>query len=156
MAQQLRRLGYSKNIELPILQNTLTKLRFSDSVLLLDKVLVHGLAVIAYIEKSPDSRDILPYAEHLKCYLTLAGYKNEQYNNRYSLGIFMQGFFPNLLFFTPKLISIRNSFIEIPAISTFVIPPAGYAMVFTVFYDLYDPKKHRVNNWGELLNDDEE
>jgi hypothetical protein len=154
MAQQIRRLGLSKNIEVPVLVNTKTKFEFSDSILLLNKVLIHGIQVHLETERSPEFRQVLPFVNMQQTYLTLAGYRNEQYNTRFPLINFMDGNFPNLIFFKPKLVSIRKSFIEIPAIAGLVIPAGGYSIPFTIYYDMYDPKKHIVNKWGILQNDD--
>lgn len=156
MAQQIRKLGFSKNIEASILVNTKIRFGFSDSVLLLDKVLIHGIMIATDTLKSPRYLDVLPVADTKKAYLTLAGYSNEQYNAKFPLITFMDGASSNIFFIKPKIISIRNSFIELPDAGSLVIPASGYAITLAIFYDLYDEKIHKINSKGELINDTSE
>ena len=163
MSIQIRRLGLSKTIEVPIFTFSKTTFRFADNLLLLDKVLVHALFVSLNVERT--------LAGHIPVigngYLTLAGYNNEQHNSKMPLYLFkldqsqniLLNIFPfnmiqaSPLFFKPKLISFRNSFLEFVASPFAILPPEGLSVQLTVFYDLYDEKIHKLNSWGELIED---
>jgi hypothetical protein len=160
MSRQIRRLGLSKNVEIPILTTTVKSFRFSDSILSLDQVLIHAIFVQTNGVKSPEFRPLLPYFELTKGFITLAGYKNEQYNSRFPFKNFRTNLAPllttyglDLMFIKPKLISLRHSSVDLPDIGSVVLPAEGYSISLTVFYDLFDEEKHKLNSWGELIEE---
>ncbi len=160
MARQLRRLGMSKTVEVPILVNTKTTFQFSDSIILLDKVLIHGFYVRAGGDKTSGFRQCLPLGNIMSSFLNLYGYNQQQFNYQFPLNLFKTEDFWGTIRFTmepiflkPKLVSIRNSSLFIPGAGALVIPPDGFGLDICFFYELYDPEKHKLNEWGELLND---
>ncbi len=161
MSRQLRRLGLSKTIEVFVETSAKTVFNFSDNILLLDKVLTHAIYISLNCSKSLAFNDMMQLLAVNQGYITLAGYKNEQYNVRLPFNMFPfgvlgptgavgapGGFSP--FFFKPKLISYRNSFIEFPA-GSIVVPAGGLAVQLTIFYEPYNENVHQLNNWGELI-----
>jgi hypothetical protein len=129
---------------------------------LLDKVLVHAIFITTDQSKSQNFGNVLPIAKIREGYISLAGYNNEFYNTRLPLSFWESrtGYLEysptgrcNTLFFKPRLLSIRNSFIEFPSIASWVLPDGGYTVPLTFFYEKYDTEKHELNSWGELIND---
>lgn len=148
---QLRELGLSQTVEILIETNTTTKFKFSDNLINLDNALVHAIALgSGVIGKSVTNKTVLDFIYMNSTYLTLMGYKNEQFNYRLPLRFFFTNDNP-VLFIKPKLISFRNSYIEFPDAATLVIPPGGYAVVFTIFYEKFDPLRHQLDKGGELI-----
>lgn len=150
---QLRELGLSQTVEVLIDTTANTKFRFSDNLINLDNALVHAIALgSGIIGKSVSTRTVLDFIYLNSTYLTLMGYQNEQFNYRLPLRFFFTNDNP-ILVIKPKLISFRNSYIEYPEAATLVIPPGGYAVLFTVFYEKYDPVKHKLDKGGELIEE---
>ncbi|MFZ4056965.1 MAG: hypothetical protein ACOYKE_02450 [Ferruginibacter sp.] len=154
MGSQLKILGRSETIELPILNNKVREYKFGDSETVLDKVLVHGVCIhTADLVKSPQSRTMLPDAELKQGFITLADGKNQKYNANLPI----ETFFKNqnfILFFKPRMISVRASSILLPNAANLVIPADAYAIVVTLFYEEFDATKHNVNGIGELVEED--
>lgn len=165
MSFQLRRFDYSKNVDILIDSQTKKKFTFSDSVLLLDKVLIHGFSYVNRLTRVSDGvqeTGLAIYLQTKQIYLTLAGYKNEQYNSKFPF-LFMHErignqfeksifFLPTPVFITPRLLSIRNSFIEIPSIAGWgAFPPGGYILTMTFFYEPFNEQTHQVDDWGLLV-----
>ncbi len=161
MSRQLRRLGLSKTIEVPILVNTRKVFQFSDSILLLDKVLVHAFYIRTTGDKTTGYHSRLPLPFITTSFLNLYSYGNQQINYQFPLSLFKTELLWDSpgsttmepVFLKPKLISIRNSSLLVSEAGSMVIPPDGYGVDITFFYELYDPQKHKLNDWGELLND---
>jgi len=151
VTQQLRELGLSQTIEIFIDVNTVSKFRFSDSLINLDNIVVTAIGIGDFnIIKSPTNRTILNWDKLYSSYLTLMGYDSNLFNDKLPLYLFIRNDF-DVLFLKPKKISFRNSYIEIPDVSALVIPAGGYSVVFTVFYENYDPLKHKFDKSGELI-----
>ncbi len=163
MSRQIRPLTNSKNVELVIKNGLQQRFLFSDSVLLLDKVLINGIFISSLAERTPEYRLIPPFNNVSAGYLTLKGYDNQNYNERMPLNAFLYRSYGlaglnysnwiDILFIKPKLISIRNSFVEFPNIASWIIPAEGFGLSFTIFYEIFNPAIHQLNNMGELIND---
>jgi hypothetical protein len=149
---QVREIGRSYTVELPILSNTNSKFSFGDNETALDNVLVTGISVLpSLIGKSPAGRALLQNGDILKGFITLADKSKKEYNKSMPLELFLRT--DSIIHIKPKLISIRNCYVDLPLIGEVVIPagpPAGLAIVFTIFFDPYDPKIHKINSIGEL------
>jgi len=151
VTKQLREFGLSQTIELFIDTNTITKFRFSDNLVNLDNALVTAIYVgDSGMLKSPSNKTVLDYGQMNSCYITLMGANGVEFNHRLPFEPFISSGVP-YIFIKPKLISFRNSFVEFPDVASLVIPAGGYSIVFTVFYELYDPMKHKFDKSGELI-----
>ena len=107
--------------------------------------------VPSLLSLAPSGRPLLPATEIVKGYLTLVDKEKNEYNKDLPLELFLRN--DAITHIKPKLISIRNCYVNLPLIGTVVIPvgpPAGYGLVFVFFYDPYDPNKHRINSIGEV------
>ncbi len=151
---QVREIGRSYTVELPILSNTTSKFSFGDNETALDNVLVHALSMpTSLLIKAPSGRTLLNYAETAKGYITLADADKKEYNRQIPLELLLRNDNP-IIHIKPKLISIRNCFVDLPLIGAVVIPagpPAGNSIVFVFFYEPYNPEIHRIDSWGELI-----
>lgn len=142
--RQLKEIGLSHTVELPILTNTQSKFSFGDNEVVLDDVVIHGISIpIDNITVAPSGRAILPIIELQKGFITLADAAKKEFNAQMPLEIFVR--YEPIIYFKPRRISVRNSYVDFPLINAVAIPagpPAGYAVVFTFYYDRYDPEKH--------------
>lgn len=150
------------NAEVIVRTNTTTRFGFTDQNLLLDNAIIHGFYIATSIERTPLFYLRMVDALLRTGYITLSGYNNQQFNYRLPISIlrirwaYFGPFQENAIqfvFMRGRRINIRNSHVEFPTIKDFVIPAEGYAVPFTFFYEEYDPAKHQLNEWGELLND---
>lgn len=154
ITQQLREFGLSQTIELFIDTNTVTKFRFNDNLVNLDNALIHAIYIgDAAMGKSPTNKTVLNYAQLNNSFLTLMGINNIEFNHRLPFSVFINANIP-ALFVRPKLISFRNSFVDFPDAAGLVIPAGGYSILFTVFYEKYDPSKHKLDIGGELIENE--
>ena len=164
MAFQLKRLGLSSNVEVLIKTNSTTKFFFTDNNLMLDNKLVHGLYVPQGILKTPGNVDIAPANVVNSAMLTLYGNRDQQFNSRFPLNsngytlspAYFGGLLFEIIYFTPKLINIRNSIIEIPNIAGVILPTGGYSIMLTFFYEKYNPAVHQLDDWDELISDEDD
>lgn len=142
----------SETVEVFILNNTAQKYNFPDNQTNLDDSLVHGFTVhSSSIAKSLKGKDLLHNDEVRKGFLTLADIGNRQYNAVLPLNAMLV---TPVLFIKPRMFNIRNSYIDLPQISSYVGLPAGGAVILiTFFYNRYDPAKHILNGIGELESD---
>ena len=161
---QLRNVGHSKNIEVKILTNTKTRFGFSDNIILLDKAIVHGYSILMSNIKTPSFTDNVGLNILSQSFITLSGNNDEQFNIRMPLLPFFKRIntfsgvlyvFDKMLFIKPKMINWRNCFIDIPDIGSTTIPSGGLAICLTIFYDPYNPDKHKLNGVGELIESDQ-
>ena len=152
---QVREIGRSYTVELPIFSNTSTKFSFGDSETALDNVLITGLSVVPnLLTLAPSGRQIMQTVDIVKGYITLADKNKTEYNKQMPLELFMRN--DAIIHIKPKLISIRNCYVDLPLISGIAIPagpPPGLAIVFAFLYEPYDANKHRINAVGELEED---
>jgi hypothetical protein len=156
MSRQIHLLGQSHNIEVNIQNNNQRVIQFTDSVIGMDNVLVNGIYIPTNILKTPSFASLLNINRISGGLITLAGYNNEMYNTRLPIRIMQKdlgaGFYNfNVLFLQPKLISIRNSFIEFPDINNWNVADTPASICITFLYEKYDPKVHQLNSWGELI-----
>jgi len=131
---------------------------------LLDKVLIHGFYVPVLLTRSPLAYDMAPIDILRTGLLTLSGYKNQQFNTRLpftALGYGLaEGTYPadlfEIFYFKPRLVNLRNSYLEFPSIKNFVIPATYYSCVISFFYEKYNPSIHQLNEWDELITDEDD
>lgn len=148
MSLQVREIKKSETIEVIIRNIQSRQYKFSDNETTLDLVVLHGIAVHTDAPaKSFTGVTIMPLASIKKGYLTLSNPQNEQPFKRLPLETLLQN--QNfILFLEPVLIDIRKSFVDFPDSAALVLPDAlGYSVMFSVFYEKYDPSKH-----GSLQN----
>ncbi len=147
---QVREIGRSYTIELPILSNTNRKFSFGDNETGLDNVLVTGISIVPdFFYLSPNGRAIYPTQYTGQGMITLADANKKELNKQVPLEIFLRA--DSVIHIKPKIISIRNSYVDLPLIANVgPIPPAGYAIVFTFYFDDFNPLKHKVNALGDV------
>lgn len=152
--KQVREINLSYTLEAGIFNKANSKIEFGDNETALDNVLITGISVLTELAvKSPAGRAIFPVAELQKGFLTLADRNKAEYNRQLPMEIFVGS--EVIIHIKPKLVSIRNSFIELPQLSSLVTAvPAGdipgWSIVLTFYYDRYDPVKHKLSATGEL------
>jgi hypothetical protein len=150
---QVKEINLSHTVELPILSNTSSKISFGDNETALDKVIIHGISIAGQnITRTPSGRLVLPSLDTNKGYLTLSDPGRVEYNAQMPLELFTR--YEPVIWIKPKLVSIRNSFVDLPLVGSLVIPagpPAGYGIVFTFYFDRYDENIHSINALGELV-----
>ncbi len=146
---QLREFGLSQTIEVFVDTKNVTRFRFGDNLTNLDNALVHAISIgDSAISKTPTGKSVLSNASLYNSYITLMGSKNEQYNYLLPFILILRFTY---CFLKPKLINFRNSYVEIPDVDALVLPPENYGILFTVFYEKYDPAKHKLDSSGELI-----
>lgn len=145
--------GQSETIECVINNITDSRYRFVDLNNVLDDAIIHAITVHSdTMNLSPRGKTLLYYGQMRSCFLTLAGYKNQQFNKQLPFTFFIQNDSP-IIYIKPKMINLRNSYVEIADRSTLGIGPNGSAIVFTFYYEKYDPQKHKLNDMDELIED---
>jgi hypothetical protein len=155
MGRQLKDLGLSTTVELKVLDWNKKILYFTDVETSLDDVLVEAIQVAYTGFISPSGLPNFDSNALRFCYLTLANKKNEIYNRGMPMQLITENNL-SILQLSPKLISIRNSFVELPQQGAFAAIPAGGAvMLFTFYYKRFNTHIHKVNGNGELLNDED-
>lgn len=153
MGFQLQELRLSKTIELQVLDNINTKIKFDLNETKMDNVLVHGISFLFNpnpLAVSPTNKPLFSFNDMLKGFLTLANNDNGIFNQSIPLELF----YLDVSVFTllhPKIVSIRNSFMEFPRIANAVVPAGGASVVCTLYYELFDPSKHQLNAMKELI-----
>ncbi len=151
---QVREVARSYTIELPILSNTNSKINFSDNETVLDDKIITAIALLPNLTGvAPSGRQQLYYTDAFKGFLTLCDKDRNELNKMLPLELILRS--DPIIHFKRRMISIRNSYVEFPNINAFSIPipagpPAGFALVFTFFYEDFDPSKHRIGNLGEV------
>ncbi len=134
---QVRQIGRSYTVELPILSNTNSKISFGDNETMLDNVLVTGISILGdYIGASLNGRSLMSNANVAKGYLTLSDGQKKEYNKQLPLELFYRN--DSIIHIEPRVISIRNCYVDFPLINSVVIPagpPAGLAVMFVFFYE---------------------
>jgi hypothetical protein len=152
---QVREIGRSYLVEMPILANTSNKFSFGDNETALDNVLLNAISILpSALTTAPSGRAMFPSVEISKGYITLADQAKKEYNKMLPMELFLRD--ESIIHIKPKLISIRNCYVELPLISGLAIPagpPMGYSIVFNFFYEPYDSSRHRLNSVGELEED---
>ena len=152
MNLQVKDVGLSQTVELLILSNTINQFQFSDNETNLDNVIVHAISTNSgFLSKSPSGRITLGTGDFVNGFLTLCDQNKKEIMKQFPLELFLRE--DPVLHIKPKLISIRNSYVDLPLIGSATIPavaPAGYAMVFTFYYERFDDRKHSVNKLGEI------
>lgn len=153
--KQIKELGLSQTIELAILSNTMSKFFFSDNETNLDNVIVSAISVAsAAITKGTSGRAVMSTVETSKGYLTLADASKKEYNAQIPLELFLKA--DPIIYIKPKLVSIRNSYVDLPLINAVAIPagpPPGFSIVFTFYYENFNPQKHVLNGLGEVVEE---
>jgi hypothetical protein len=138
-------------IEVPVLNRAGTRYKFEDQNNTFDNVIVYGFSVFqSLVAKTPSGRFTLITGTIYNCYLTLAGNKNQQFNSKLPLYTLIRND-DKVTCIKPKLVNFRNSFVEIPALVPIALHGAGDALALMVYYEKYDPAKHHLNEWDELI-----
>jgi hypothetical protein len=145
------RLGLSETIEVVILNTTSSRYKFIDLNNVLDDAIVHAITVHDdTMLKSPSFKTVLSFNQLTSSYLTLAGYKNQQFNTRLPFQLFITND-KKITYIKPKLLNLRNCYIEIANREALVIPPEGLAVVMTFYYEHFNPQIHKLNEIDELI-----
>ena len=152
MARQFKDLGLSKTVEVQILDNLKTIVRFDLNDAILDNLLVHGLAffIAAGPLLSPSKKPVVPLAHTNQAFLTLVNPNNKIFNASVPVELFIRDN-SIITYIHPKLISLRNSYLELPQIGAYAVPVGGASILVTFFYELFDPAKHKLSAEGELI-----
>lgn len=154
MGRQLKDLGLSTTLELTLYNFNTKILKFSDIETSLDNVLVTGVMMYdinSLPTKTPSGRPTIDTSIFLMAQLTLCNSKNEIYNKSLPLELF-QRVDLNILHLQPKLINIRNSYIELGDTSLAApLAAGGESFIVTFFYEKFNPNIHTVNGIGELI-----
>jgi len=144
-------MGLSETIEVSIINNYVLKYQFSDKETNLDNALVHGIYIhSANLSKTISGKQILPFNEINKGFISLVDNVNKDYNSSMPMAMF----FRNIVLMKPRKFNIRNSYINLPQIQQYGgLPPSGMSVVITFFYMRYNPALHTLNGIGELEAD---
>lgn len=145
-------LGYSETVEVLVLNSAVQKYSFPDNQTNLDNALIHGISISSELTKSLKGKDVLPTAEAVKGFITLADIANKEYNALLPLAMLLQNTLSlTVMRIKPRMFNIRGSVIELPQIGAYVgIPAGGMVVCITFFYTPFNPTKHVLNGIGEL------
>lgn len=134
-------------MEIPVLNNSNTKFNFGDDETGLDNVWVTAVSLMPNIVAlAPSGRAVYPTAEAMKGYLTLCDKNKVELNKQLPLETFLRS--DSIIHIRPKLISLRNSYVDLPLVNAIVIPagpPAGLSLLFTFFYLDTKPDRNYIN-----------
>lgn len=151
---QVRELGRSYTVELPILSNTNSKFSFGDNETALDNVVITGISVLSpYVGKALSGRNLMSLSDIASGFITLADSSKKEYNKQFPLEMFIRG--EVMIHIKRKLISVRNCYVDLPLINAVAIPagpPAGLAIVFVFMYEPFSADIHKINSIGEVEN----
>lgn len=152
MARQFKALGLSRTVEVQIPDNLKTIVKFDLNDTILDNLLVHGLTFFIHAGPllSPSNKPILPLFHTNQAFLTLVNTNNKVFNTSLPIELLIRDN-SIVTYIHPKLISLRSSYIELPQIAAYAVPPGGVTMLVTFFYELVDPAKHKLSPEGELI-----
>ncbi len=151
MAFQIKDFGLSKTIEAQVLNNINTVIKFDINETNLDNMLVHAMAVMYDpVTVAPSKRPIINVSHLYSGFITLVNDNNIIFNQSLPMELFFRD--PSgIIVIHPKLINIRNSFIELPQIANGPVLPAGGASIaITFFYKMLDKSIHKLSDIGEL------
>lgn len=152
MGFQIKDFGLSKTIEAQVLNSVTTVVKFDVNDTSLDNMLVHGISLFsAPVTIAPSRRPILDIEHIFKGFITLVNENNNVFNQSLPLETFYKD--PSgIIIIHPKLISVRNTYIELPQIALApALPAGGASLLFTFFYQILDRSVHKLNEMGELV-----
>lgn len=103
---------------------------------MLDDKLVTAIGMLpSYLGSSPSGLTLMLDLNVAKGYLTIQDAQRKELNKQLPLEMFLRG--ESIIHFTPRKISVRNSYVDLPLINGVAIPagpPPGLAIVFVFYY----------------------
>ncbi len=154
MTHIIQRIGRSETIEVAILNNAVREFKFSDNESTLQKVVLEGIIIhSAALGMSKNNRTMLADVDLKKSLITLATNRQKLLNKELPLETFIKN--DNAITWVkPFMLDVAKSYITIPGIAAIAIPagpPAGLAIMVTLFYRPFDPLKDRVDEDGCII-----
>ena len=147
-------IGRCETIEVSILNNNAREFKFSDNESTLQNIIAEGIMIhTPDLAVSKNNRAMLPLNDLKTCLLTLSTNKQKLIIKELPVETFLKNDHA-ITWLKPFKIDIAKSLITIPGSAALVIPagsPAGYAIMVTLFYRLFDAVKDRLDEDGCVI-----
>lgn len=151
---QKRNIGKSETLEVAVLNVNSREYKFGDNHSILQNAILEGIAVhTAALGAATSGRQMLPDVDLKKGLLTLASSKGVLINKELPIETIVNN--DNYITWVkPFKLDLAKSLVTLPSSGALALPagpPAGYAIMITLFYREFDAAKDKLDEAGCVI-----